>query len=373
MAKDTLSKVQKIQKELNEVVLERTSEVEAMLACMLSGVHMLLLGPPGTAKSLITNALCDAIDGSSYFQLLLTKFSTPEEVFGPVSMKGLENDEFRRNTDGYFPDAWVSFLDEVFKANSGILNSLLTALNERKYHNGGKLMKIPLLFCMGASNELPQGEELGALYDRFPVRFWVDRIKSQENMRSLLRGNLRKPSSITKISIEEICQAQHEIQTVGSSDEIIDLILEIRSELQESRGITVSDRRWKSIMPFMQALAWLRGNKEVTKDEIEFLGNVLWDEPNQKKIIDSVVLPKSNPLNLLAITFSDEAEELFNSFKSAKEEDKDSMALNCSGQLKNMLKEIEASMVGRPDSMTKKLSKVKDVVHGYRKEILSSI
>ena len=160
---------------LESGLVDRETEVRLLLLAAFCGEHLLLLGPPGTAKSELGRRLSAVCGGASFFERLLTRFSVPEELFGPLSMRGLENDQYVRQTDGYLPTATVAFIDEVFKANSAILNSLLTILNERLFDNGNERIKVPLLCLVGASNELPESEELGALYDRFLLRSSVER------------------------------------------------------------------------------------------------------------------------------------------------------------------------------------------------------
>src|SRR3990172_9223884 len=148
-----------IRDELAQTFLERSEVIDGALAALLAGQHVLLIGPPGTAK------------------WLLTKFTTPEELFGAVSLRALENDEYRRVTTHKLPEAHIAFLDEVFKANSSILNSILTLMNERRFHNGRDPIDVPLITLFGASNELPEEDELQALYDRFLLRFVVGYVK----------------------------------------------------------------------------------------------------------------------------------------------------------------------------------------------------
>ncbi|MGH7868327.1 MAG: AAA family ATPase, partial [Candidatus Dormibacteraceae bacterium] len=167
-----MNQLQKLRQELNAIFPERKEVIDGSLAAVLAGEHVLLLGPPGTAKSALVRAIAGAF-GGTYFERLLTTFSTPEELFGPVSLKALEQDQFRRVVAGKLPEAEFAFIDEVFKASSAILNTLLTLANERVFHNDGAPMQVPLVSLFGASNELPDGRELEALLDRFLARFEV--------------------------------------------------------------------------------------------------------------------------------------------------------------------------------------------------------
>src|SRR5262245_66567498 len=161
-------------KELSAALIERDEEVDLVLTALVANEHVLLVGPPGTAKSLLLDSLTRWLEGRR-FAILLTKFTTVEEVFGPVSLKGLKEDRFVRVTAGRLPEADLAFLDEVFKASSAILNTLLKVLNERLFDPGdGAAGKVPLRVCVAASNEYPQafegGKELCAAFDRFLLR-----------------------------------------------------------------------------------------------------------------------------------------------------------------------------------------------------------
>src|SRR6266446_5987582 len=154
-----VSRIARIREELNRMFLERVDLIDGAIVAMLSANHVLIIGPPGTAKSMLADELCGRIEGANYFQWLLTKFSTPEEIFGAVSLKGLEEDDYRRVTSHKLPEAHIAFLDEIFKSNSSILNALLTIINERLFHNGRERVRVPLITMFGASNELRR--ELG--------------------------------------------------------------------------------------------------------------------------------------------------------------------------------------------------------------------
>src|SRR5581483_4590903 len=188
MASDALTRIRSIRDELNRMFLERAELIDGALAALLSHSHVLLIGPPGTAKSMLAEELCTRIEGARYFQWLLTRFSTPEELFGAVSLKGLEQDDYRRVTTHKLPEAHIAFLDEIFKANSSILNALLTLINERIFHNGRERVAVPLVTLFGASNELPDEEELTALYDRFMFRFITDYISEDFRFLKMLEG-----------------------------------------------------------------------------------------------------------------------------------------------------------------------------------------
>src|SRR5207237_8036528 len=169
-------KLKKSRDELRQTFLERADLIDGALAALLSSNHVLVIGPPGHAKSMLSDERFRRVEGADYFQWLLTRFTTPEEIFGAVSLKALEQDDYRRVTTRKLPDAHIAFLDEIFKANSSILNAILTLINERLFHNGKEVAPVPLLTLFVASNELPEEEELTALYDRFLVRFGVNSI-----------------------------------------------------------------------------------------------------------------------------------------------------------------------------------------------------
>jgi len=279
-------KLQMIREELQRSFLERTAPIDGALAALLASQHVLIIGPPGTAKSMLADELCRRITGASYFQWLLTKFTTPEELFGAVSLKALEADDYRRVTDNKLPEAHIAFLDEVFKSSSSILNSILTIINERLFHNGREVTPVPLLTLFGASNELPEDEELVALYDRFLLRFTVDYI--QEDFRFLHMLQAQEPTERTTLSLEELRQLQTNVRAVAVSGAIFGLMADIRCELR-SKDILASDRRYRQSIGLMQALACLDGRSAVSESDLFFLEHILWKEPSEQAAVHTVI------------------------------------------------------------------------------------
>ena len=369
MSSKSLTKLQKLQDELNANIVERANEVEGSLAALIAKVHVLFLGPPGTAKSLLAENICEALIGGKFFRWLMTKYTTPEELFGPPSLKGLENDEYRRITKNKLPEAVIAFLDEIFKPNSAILNTLLTALNERKFDNNGDApMDIPLLSCFGASNELPQGEELGALYDRFLMRYWVKEIQDDNNFCDLLSGKIGENKITVQLSTDEIDELHKMAAKVTVTQEMLINMRKVQADLR-SQGIKASDRRWKSAVGVLQALALLRGLDEVTGDELEALADMLWDKPEDRRAIFAVVSQYGNPLNLKAIEYLDMGKEVYDKWHAAPDADKEMAAIQAHKQIKEILKSVKDDVQGRSDAQTRKLVETQAKLQGYLKTL----
>lgn len=250
---------------LSEGLIERDVAVRLALLAALAGEHLLLLGPPGTAKSLIARRLKLAFRGATYFERLLTRFTVPEELFGPLSIKALEEDRYERLIDRYLPSATVAFLDEIFKANSAILNALLTLLNEREFDNGTERVITPLAAVVGASNELPVVDELSALFDRFLLRLHVLPVSSS-GFQSLLdlRGASTPavPDSI-RLSRDEILEVQRAAEGVKLSEDVRGLLVALRQWCQVEK-VSVSDRRWRKIVKLLQVSAVTHGRDQVS-------------------------------------------------------------------------------------------------------------
>ena len=318
--------------EMNRGIYEKNTEISLSLLAALAGESVILLGPPGVAKSMVARQLKTAFRDAQSFEYLMSRFSTPDEIFGPVSIQKLKtSDTYERAVEGYLPTADVVFLDEIWKAGPAIQNTLLTVINEKIFRNGNREIHLPLKLLVAASNELPaKGDGLESLWDRFVIRIESRPIKLEKNFRAMLleaptdflgptdftdstdsSGSMGKSGftdftdfsdstdfSDLKITAEEYAEWAEKICKIGVKEEVLDAISAIRKSLRavnvdeaaERRNIYVSDRRWKNIVRLLRTSAFMQDREEVDICDLLPIYHCLWQEPEERDAIRSIVI-----------------------------------------------------------------------------------
>ncbi len=265
--------------DLDRNLLERDVPVRLLLLAALAGEHVLLIGPPGTAKSALARRLHAVFADAPYFERLLTRFSVPEELFGPLSLKALELDRYERLTDGFLPTAQVAFLDEVFKANSAILNALLTLLNEREFDNGSGRIKVPLLSVVGATNDIPDDESLRAFHDRFLLRVPVHPV-ADDSFATLLALPATSAEARPRLQARDLAPLRDSARHVVLPAVIVEQLVQARRWCAQ-HAVTVSDRRWRKLVGLLQVQAASRGAAQVGPWDLWLLPYALGGRPDQ--------------------------------------------------------------------------------------------
>ncbi|MEW2076081.1 AAA family ATPase [Streptomyces sp. NPDC012403] len=314
-ARDTARRLRAICDELSDRFYERADVVRTLVVTLLAGRHSLVLGPPGTAKSELARELTGRVEGAAYWEILLSKFTAPTRMFGPIDVAALARGEYRQVYDGRATTAHVAFIDEIFKCSTAALNETLGYLNERIYHpeNGGAPIRCPLIGAITASNELPSGEDSAAIYDRLLVRIEVGYLEDPSNFAALVRSAVGRPAAPAPPTTVELAALRHAVTeavpAVDVPDVIVDAVVTLRAALRR-KELVASDRRWRQAVGLLQASAYLDGRTAVAETDLSVLTHVLWDSPAQRPVVEREVLHLVNPDAKEALDLADGIEEL---------------------------------------------------------------
>lgn len=358
--------------DVKSIFVERDEEIEAIGRAILSRQHVAMLGAPGIAKSALVREFCHRITGAKYFQRLLRRDSTTDEVFGPVSLKGLEQDSYRRNISGKLPEAHLGFGDEGFKCNSTLLNGLLDIINERTFENDGAQVKCPLWSFFVASNELPQSEDLAPFWDRLLVRLVLRDIQEDSAFLSFLetkagRGALSGAKVV--ITSADVERQQAETAAVAIPTDVNQQIVKLRRDLH-AEGIRPSPRRFAACLEYLKAAAYIDGRDEVAVDDIPVLADCLWEKPDQFAAITKIVGKLASPELGRVMEIFDAAKEAADKALAGKDAQ---VLLESNSKLQKAYKELDKIAKSASGKAKGKAEAAMKQIKGWNAEILKGI
>lgn len=289
---------------LSTGLFEREQAIGLALLTAVAGESIFLLGPPGVGKSLIARRLKYAFRDGVSFEYLMSRFSTPDEIFGPISIKKLrDEDKYERLTDRYLPGANIVFLDEIWKAGPAIQNALLTILNEKIYRNGDQDVTVGIRGIITASNELPpRNANLAPIWDRFLVRLELGKIRQYENFvrmvvdtRDVYQDDIAPEVKLSEVELDAWSARIDGIEVPPEVLNTLQLILFKIERYNEQPNnapnpIRIYDRRWKKVVRLLRASAFLHGREKVTLMDCFLMEHCLWNDPTQREVIREMIV-----------------------------------------------------------------------------------
>ena len=291
----TFTSLQNFRVSLNNTFLERTDVIDGVIASIITEQNCFLFGAPGTGKSELVRQIANGFSGSKFFGYLLSPTTDPSELYGPVAVSKLLEDEYTRDVKGYLPDSNIAFLDELFRGSSAVLNSLLQILNERTFNNGKELVQTKIKSVVAATNSFPTEESLQAFCDRFLFRPTIEGLKKPTSKRKLYNWALseNRPSVESELTIESLKILKEAADKVKVPDEFIDIFTEC-VDMLESRGMVISDRRRVQILKFLRGWAIVQGDDTLHPDYLhQTLHHIVYQSEEDletiKEVVDQVV------------------------------------------------------------------------------------
>ncbi|MBD2318675.1 AAA family ATPase [Phormidium tenue] len=378
--KSPLEKLQQLREQLQNVYLDRSEAIDLIMVGLLSKMHIFLGGKPGTGKTELAKAVSDAITGTTFFHYLMTKTTVAEEVLGAPDLAELQKGKFVRDTEAMLPEAHLALMDEIGKANSIVRNSALGLMNEREFLNGKTKLQSPLITMIGCSNELLDGEEDGAFWDRLSLRYMVDYLGDEDLRILLLRktGNIYSPKITTMLSLAELEQMQTDVKNVTFPAPVIDSLIDLQRELKKENYI-VSTRKYVQIVTILKAYAYLQEEPEVSEDSFEILNHVIWNHPREQALIRKIVAKVGNPVNIQAqeilAAITEKLSDLGNCPTYGTKKQQDDWATEGSGVLSDMRNMIDRlqSLIAQHPNRAKKAQQAIAEIESKKKPLLAKV
>lgn len=338
---DVAAKFTQARTALCNSLVERDDEIELLMLAILTREHVVFVSPPGLGKTMMATRFCDWLDAGHVFETTLSKFSEPDELFGPMHLPAYKEGRYERSIAGYMPTARIAYIDEVFNGSSAILNTLLNLMNERKFKQGNEFIDCPLDLMIGSSNQYPDATtqaELNAMFDRFLFRKTVHPV--MRGMSDLLYNDLTCELPHT-LSSDELVSAQAEVQSIfvneATKEALGDVIYKCKKE-----GIFASDRRLRQCVKAIKAHAYLNGNDETTTNDLAVLVDCMWVNSEQAKTVAKIVTEIAAPEDLLVKSLVLEANEIVASVRPSELAEA-SGAIKKLGNIKSKLKKMKGT------------------------------
>ena len=317
-----LKKLHALEDMLNDYVVEREQVNHTAVLAPISykGMHHVQLGVPGAAKTLIPRLVMKAVTDGRKLDKLMTRTMEPDELFGPLTMDGIQQGDYERAIDGYLPTTEFFLSDEIFKCSDALLNNLLTALNERKYTHGNELIDIPLVSCYAASNELYESDALLALWSRFTYRHVIQLVQEKDNFVKMIQQALdheEAPTEEINLKVSEIRAMQQAVSEVHFGDTAMETLWEIR-EAMNNVSLPFDDRKAVWIARGVtKAEAFYHGRNEVEAEDFAILQHCLWDTQEQLEKVRTAVLSVASPVQEEIAKMLDAATKAFKNAEKA--------------------------------------------------------
>jgi MoxR-like ATPase len=309
-----MQRFEELKNYLHSNFVELDHAIRALLLGLTAKAHVFLLGPPGTAKSHLAEVVCDALDLKA-FRFLFTDETKHKDIFGIQSIQALKEDKDVLITKGKLPEAEVAYLDEIWKANASVVNMLLWALRDGKFTNGGQAVKMPLVFAIACSNEIPEDSTRRAIYDRLLIREEVKDIEMGENFRKVLERSDAAPPKVPMKEIEELWKSA---EAVKVTDNVKESLTELREKIHDE-GVRSSNRRWFDSVRVLKASSALDGRSETELQDLESLSSILWHQLEERVTVRQAILNITDPGLAKVLEYLDSAREEFEKVKQEQD------------------------------------------------------